>query len=421
MSELTRIHFLQYGKHSAANDWTTTPGSLKFLRPTNNPVIDTGYENVARDYQTGNNENLAALRGIQRLSISDVSAAIHGLSGGGAGDATDSSSLDTCLSEAFECLTGSTATNNAGDTSDGTQGAADTLTVTGAPASPISDGGAVLIKGNSSGKYVAREVVSQSTPVADLVYQLDRTITDDSGASDPATASDVVYAARTYVVSNSVENPIHLYFDSETEGGRQKIFGAMSSASLSFPAGGSSVMNMSGIQMTKWENAAKANPTYSEPTRGNQIIVGDCPFWIKDAGGTNTLFQAFDFDLDMGNQVASRRNEGGENGVSGYVVSNRMPVLTGKIRAGALVSPDEMTQAEMEAFRGADKFSITTADIGLQMGRDAGAAAYIRMPNARLDFVRADENGQRVYQFTATASESSNQASVPGALRIHIF
>jgi len=273
-----------------------------------------------------------------------------------------------------------------------------------------------VIKGDTSGKYVAREVVSQATPVADLVYTLDRDITDDTGAADTATASDEVFAARTFVVSNSVENPIHMYFDTETEGGRQKLFGAMSSASMSFPAGQSSILNMSGLQITKWEDAAKANPTYSEPTRGNQIIVGDCPFWVD-----GTMFQAFDFDLDLGNTVAQRRNEGGENGVSGYVVTNRMPVLTGKIRAGALTGPSEMSEAAMEAFRGTDKFSVTTADCGLQMGRDAGAAVYLRMPAARLDFTRADENGQRVYSFTATATESPNHASVPGALRIHIF
>lgn len=421
MSELTRIHFLQYGKHSGANDWTTTPGSLKFLRPTNNPIVDTGYEAVERAYQTGNNENLADLRGIQRLSMTDVTCALHGLSGGGAGDGVSTSSLDTCLSEAIECLTGAAPTNNTGDTSDGTQGASNTLTVTGAPGSPISDGGAALIKGANSQKYVAREVVSQATPVADLVYTLDRDITDDDGSADTADASEVVYAARTFVVSNSVENPTHLYFDSETEGGRQKLFGAMASATFDFPAGQSTTMNMSGLQITQWENAAKANPTYSEPTRGNQIIVGDCPFWIKDEGGTNTLFQAFDFSLDLGNEVSSRRNEGALNGVSGYVVTNRMPVLTGKIRAGSLLSPDEMTQTEMEAFKGADKFSVTTADISLQMGRDPGAAVMIRMPNARLDFTRADENGQRIYSFTAKATESSNHANVPGALRIHIF
>lgn len=413
MSNLTRIQFLQYGKYANGSTWTTTPGSLKFLRPNNNPTFDFNFTYPERDFQNGLNENFAALRGPQAVAVSDVTVPLYGLSGSGAGDGVDSSTLDTSCSEAIEALTGAAATDNEGDTTDAiSPGSGATLTVDAVPGSPVSDGGAVLVKSDTSGKYVAREVVSSSG--AD--YTLDRVVTDDDGNSDSPEASSVVYAGRSFYFDNTNSNPDHLYFDVETEGARHRMYGVYGNGALQFPAGQYASMNLTGLQLTKWDNPAKANPTYSAPTQGNEIVIVDSPLWIG-----NTQYMAFDFAFDFGVTSSPRRNEGADNGHSGFVRVNSMPKLTGKIRYGALTTPDEITEAAMEALRGSSTFSKVTGDLSVQIGREAGACVYIRMPAAQIKFTKEDNNGQRVLGFEATATESPNQSNVPGACRIHLF
>jgi len=411
MSELTRIQFLQYGKYPNGNTWTTVPAPLKFLRPNNNPTINTTFTYPERDYQNGLNENFAALRGPQDLAVSDIGVAFYGLSGGGAGSGVDSSTLDTSCSEMVESLTGSAPTDNEGDTTDGAApGSGTTVTMGGVPGAPISDGGAMLIKSATSGKYVAREVVSS----AGADYTVDRNVTDDSGASDAPEAASVAYAARTFYFNNTDNNPEHLYFDVENEGARKRLYGCFANAGLQFPAGQYASINLAGIQMTKWDDTAKASPTYAAPAQGNEIVITDSPFWIG-----NTQYQAFDFGFDFGVEFGQRRNDGSDNGTSGFVCTNRRPKLTGKLRYGALTGPAEFTEPAMEALRGANTFSTTTADIALQVGRDPGSCIYIRMPAAQIKFTKEDSNGQRVLGFEAMATESAG--SVPGACRIHIF
>ena len=414
MSELTRIHFLQYAAYADGSIFTGAPAApLKFLRPSNNPTIDTGFTYPERAFQTGNNENLPALRGQQSLSVSDLSFALYGLSGGGAGVGVSSATLDTCCSELVSCLTGSLPEDNEGDTTDAlAPGSGNIVTVAAPPGAPVTDGGGMLVKEATSGKYVAREVVA----LAGADYTVDRDLTDDTGASGAPEAGSDIYAARSFYFDNANENSTHFYFDTETEGSRKKLEGCYSSASIQFPAGQYAGLNLSGIQCTRWVDDIKANPTYIEPDRGDNMVVTDSPFWIG-----NTQYQAFDFSLDFGIAMSERRNEAADNGTSGFVATNRMPVLSGKIRLGALTGPDEMTDAIMEGFRGAENFSTTTADIALQVGRSAGSCIYIRFPAGQLRLIKEDSNGQRCLGFTCTATESPNQDTIPGACRIHIF
>lgn len=413
MSDLKRFHLLRWGAHSNNTDFTSTPGTLTFVRPTNDPLIRVGYDYIDRTgYQTPNGMNLPDLRGKQSVGLPDVQIELEGLSGGGAGDGTASSSLSHTVAQLLANLCGSSLGTATGDTLNASDAGTGTSVIAdGAwPTVPVQ-GRAWLIEGTTSGKLVARTTDSavSTTNVSNDTITIERALTTDTGAADTAAEGTVAYGGRTINLDPDDYNVTHFFLQSELDNSERKFFGCVANWQLLFPRGDVAKVNLTGIQCTSWEDVAESGATYSAPTTGNPIITLDANLWIG-----STLYQGFDFAFDAGLAFEPRASDGGPNGHWGFVRTGAKPVLTGKLRHGALTGPAEATDALLSTWRGANDYSADTFDVSLQVGRVAGAAVYIRIPKARLKLEEADEGGQIIYNMTAMASEDTTSRSGGG-------
>lgn len=413
MSILNRAASLRYGVHSSTSDFTSTPGTLYFVRPRTEVLIEPGsiYEQIPRPYQTDDNEDLPALRGRQDTSMPDLDLVVNGLSGSGAGNGTNTSSLSSVTAPIIGVLAGGTLVEGLGDTFGASPGSGTSFTMDGTASN--TGGSGVLILGNTSGKYSARTVTSAGGSLG-----VDRALTDDTGSADTPSPSSVCYGGRMYPVDNNAgNNPIHLYLDAETYGvDRYQYFGVYpSSAMITAPSGGAVGLSIGGLRCTSWTSAAGASPSYSAPTTGNEIVVTDCPLHIG-----STLYMAYDYEFDFGLQVDLRRSDGGTNGHFGSFVRKRSPSLKFKLRRGAFTAPAEYTRALMETAQGSYPYSTTTYDVMVQLGRLPTACMAIRIPAARLKFTPGDDNGQAIYNVEAISSKSSASSSAYAAM-ITIF
>jgi len=410
MSDTTR-HLYQYGVQASNTDFTSTPGTLKFLRPAEDIIPRPFYEPIPRPYQTGNGEKIPDLRGRQIVEQPDASFEMEGLSAGGAGDGVDASTLDTSLSEALEATIGGLQ-DGVGELTDAVDAGTGASVITDAPSVTVAGGG-VLVEGTISGRLIAREAVS----VAGDTITIDQPLTDMTGAADTAAESTVIGAARSFYFDNEDHDRAHLFWQSELENSERKFFGSLpGNASISIPVDGTVKLGLTGQMFTSWEDVAESGATYVPPTTGSPIVGTEACVWID-----GVLYMAYDLSLDFGLVVSPRRSQCSDNGHLGQVWKTSQPVLTGTLRAGVLTSPAEVTDTQAQLFLGADKNSAPTVDLGVQVGHELGSALYIRMPNARINLEQTDDDGLQVYSLTATATESSNHTNVPGACRVHIF
>lgn len=409
MSDNRQATYVRYGQHASAVDWSSTPGSLKHLRPKDAPVFGIPLRYRDRSgYATGNQERLKDLVGSKDPGgIPDLQIDAYGLSGGGAGDGEDASSLDTDAHELLAVAFGGTQ-DGTGDTTDGADAGSGT-TVTMDAATSFAAGDGVLVKGTSSGKYVGREVVSVSS--ADVT--IDRALTTDAGAADTADEGEVAYAARSFYLAPLQHDVSHLFLTAEGVDWRRDYFGCLF-ASLQIDATdpNSLVYRFGGFQSTDWsDTSSDGNPTYSAPTRGSLINTYDSPLWLD-----STLYMASQVSIYVDLVLAPRAGQGGPNGHHGFAIVNRQARIEATLRSGGLTTPHEVTDTAAATFRG-----DTVVDVGVQFGRSAGAAAYARAPAAEVRLDPVDDNGMNAWRMVAHCTESGNHSNVPGALRYHVF
>jgi hypothetical protein len=404
MSDRVNLNSLRAGIHTSTTDWTSTPGSLTFHRPLNSPIFDPGYTAIERADQRADGATTPALRGPKNVSLPDITVELTGLSGGGAGDSTDASTLGHAVSDFLTSVMGQVASNATGETTDGSDAGSGT-TVTADASTSFTDGDGILVKGTTSGKYVAREVTGAST--ADIT--IDRALTTDDGTADTADEGEVIYAARTYAPAMTTGDHVPFYLDAEGENFRRVFTGCHASASLTLGAGGMAQLNLSGIMATDWTDSPEANPTYADPTTGSPIVLVDCPMWIGSA-----LYYGSVNSIDFGVTYEPRVAQGGPAGHWGMVATaKKAPTFTGEINFGAL--DGEATDALLATWRGTYEHSAPTFDVGIQMGRQPGSAAYFRAPAARFTSINlAARGGQVVAQFTATCTGTD-------PARLHVF
>jgi len=112
----------------------------------------------------------------------------------------------------------------------------------------------------------------------------------------------------------------------------------------------------------------------------------------------DTVYQAFDFAFDGGNELQPRVSSAGEEGSWGSVVTAKSPTLTCKIRMGTDSAPTALTDSALETLLADDD----GGDLSLQVGRSVGATALLRAAAARLmpDVKRTLHNGKYVAECT---------------------
>jgi len=408
VSDNKQAVYVQYGQHASTTDWSSTPGSLKHLRPRNAPVWPIPLTHRDRSgYQTGNQERIKDIVGSKGPEVTDLELDAYGLDSSGAGDGTDASTLDTDAYEILSVAFGGTQ-DGTGDTSDASDaGSGTTVTMDAAAAFAAGDG--MLIKGTTSGKYVAREAVSVSS--ADVT--VDRALTTDVGAADTADEDEVVYAARSFYLAPLQHDVSHLYVRAEGADWRRDYYGCLF-ATLEIDATDplALVYRVGGLQSTDWaDDVSDENPSYSAPTRGSLINTYDSPLWLD-----STLYMAHSVKAIVELAIAPRTGQGGANGRHGFAVVGRTARIEATLRSGGLTTPHEVSDTAATTFRG-----DSVVDLGVQFGRSPGAASYLRAPAAEVRLDPVDDNGMLGWQMVAHCTESGNHSNVPGALRYHVF
>lgn len=400
-----RVLSVQYGPHASNTDWSSTPGTLKFLQPVNEVNLEVGEHYVDREaYQTANGNPLPSRQIDKMAEVPDMTFNVHGLSGGGAGDGVSASTLDHALAEVLEALATS-STSGTGRTS-GTQTGTTTLIGTGSSYGGSATG--VLIAG-VDGFVQAREVYGQSGITSNIC----RAVTTKAGASQQAADGVVGYGSRTYFFDNSTPNRVHLYFDLEGKSFRRELFGVMAQAVLEAPSNAIAQLKLNNIMCTDWEKSTPAAPSYSAPTQGNEVKMSKSPCWIG-----STMYIAKGLKVDFGVKIEKRPGDGGPNGHYGCVVVEVVPRLSFRLFHGSLTAPSEVDDDTFETLKADGVF-----DILYQVGNAPGRALAVRAPAADLKVKQVIDGGRVAYDVEALCCDASDVSTAFGAypLRLHIF
>lgn len=390
MTDLLRLSCLQLGAHTGPNDFddvATNPSRL--LRPDQRPWLGNAWsERLARDWQTCDGEHLKMVTGAQQLdTLPDIPFAFRGLSGGGAPNAIDVSTLDLELQDILEHVHGQASTDGLGDDL-AVGGTATTVRPGGAPAA-VNVGNAILVPMLGSGKNQARMVLSEDG----TDYAVERPFTDGLAADAPAAAGNI-YASRTFALSTKGANLAHLFIDFESELTRLIYRGiAIGSLALAFTNRGIAMATVGGMQFNSFEGLAPVSPSPAEPDHGDEILHFDSPFWIG-----NTEAACKDTTVTITKTLGRRDSACGVQGAFGYAVDDYDVELSTMIRFGDLDL--EANVAMRDLLQG----GVTTQDLAFQSGRQPGAACYFRMPEADVQAQEVADGAHIGLQLTARAT-----------------
>ena len=401
---------IRMGIHNI-NDWVAAPGTLKFVAPEPGWTKVTGYKRIQRPHETGDGEQLHSLQGAQDTQLGNLAIRVRGLSGGGAGNGTSSSSstkLDI-LYEMLNALCGVDASDASGELADAVDAGTGASLVLNAATSFIV-GNPVLVKGPSG--YQARWITAVSGDTATLC----RGLTTDLGVAEDPTENEAVYAGAHWYLRGGTNNHPHLFADIEDSLDRWRLFGMLGNAQLRATAGEILHLVFPTLMGTKWDNdQSLASPTYSEPTAGNEVKVINCPVWIG-----STLYMAHSIGFDFGLQTQPRPSDGAPNGHYGYVANKPFQAqLTMTLHYGSGTAPSEVSASTRNTFEGNDN----RQDILVQFGRSPGECFALRMPDAHLEVSEASENGQKMLQVTARPSkpQGGSSAGELGGVQLAVF
>jgi len=396
--DLSRQVLVKFGKHASATDVSVDAVTTYFVEPQTDPEITTDVQKLERDLVRGDNEEYNLEVGPKDTAINltlEVRGAKTAGGAGGSGDGvTAAYATNTQIGSLLDVVCGVAGTNAAGDTTDGSDaGSGTTVTMDGSSA--LGANQAILVKGTTSTKYEAREVISASS--ADVTVC--RALTNDDGGADTALEAMVAYAASSWYLDADNANHTHAWFDVEGSNWRRKLFGCMGNCTFEFPSGGiaTASFNFTG---TDWSDVAEANPTFSEQRAYNPVVCIDSPFHIGA-----TRYDLLECSVDFGIQTQPKQSFDGANGFEGYAVTRKQPVITAK-----LYYSDTLMNTLQAG---------TAQDVLAQFGRDAGSAIAFRMPaGAPRNAKRSITNGLETIDVEFVGSRPS---AGDGALRIHLF
>lgn len=367
MTDISRALLVRCGLHASVNDITAEAGTLIFIEPVADVDLKANQAKLERNFVRASNEELSAVLGVKSASM-PFTLHVRGVNGG-AGDNVSAARLTkTELGTLLDSIFGA-GTDGTGATITDGDGSVPDLDVD--DTAGFSVGTAVLFSNGT--EIVVREVTARSTSSGAGTLTLDR---DYSG-----TPSGVAYGSASWAAAPSSQSHKHLYFDVEGQNWRRKLFGAMSNLTIAFPMG-QQVTASFDPRFCDWSDAAEANPSFTAPTVGNDIIATNGELFIGD-----TPYAIADLAFDLGLEIQERTDLSAANGVGGYVVVRVKPKLTAKLYKG------ELTTDATDTILGTLQ-SAGTLDVAVQFGRAAGAAMYLRMSAADpRDAVQSITNG----------------------------
>lgn len=396
--DLSRVLLLKFGKHASSTDVSADAVTQYFLEPQTDPELTTDVEKLDRDLVRGDNENYASIVG-KKMTAINFNMEVRGIQqAGGTGGAGDSQSAayttNTQLGSLLDCVCGVNGNNDSGETTDAADAGTGT-TVTMDAATSLSNQNGVLVKGTTSGKYQAREVVSTSGDDVTICREL----TTDTGAADTAAESEVAFASASWYLDADNANHIHAFFDAEGYAWRRKLYGCLGNCTFNVENGAVMTANFT-MGGTDWLDVAEANPTFTAQRAGTPAVAIDSAFHIG-----STRYDLLETSIDLGLTMQDKTTFDGTNGMAGFAVTRAQPVITAKLY---------YSDTLLNTLQGA-----TTQDVLLQIGSTAGSTIAFRMPaGSTRNAKRSITNGMETIdvEFVGSRPTSGN-----GSLRIHLF
>jgi hypothetical protein len=406
VSDLSRMLTMKFAKHSSSTVFDSASiGTAFFLEPESCEAMPRDTERLERNLYRGDNMEYASIRGTKKLDPVTMTLLGRGVNGN-TGTSAFAAAEYTELGQLLDCVIGaSTDPTSSGESATGGTGSSSQLTFASGTNYPAGCG---VLFANTSGQVFARAIVSAAEPPT--------TVTLDRDFTGTAAAATVVRGAR-WSLDPATSMHTHAYLQAEGENWRRNYSGCMSGLDIDMPEGQPVKFNFS-WQPTDWSDSAEANGSFTAPTAGDFIVNVGGLFYIG-----NSAFLLKEAKLSLGYTIVARATQAGQNGVLGYVVTRKMPVLSGKLYMGVNASLGEIADSSgtpsLNSMQGVDVnpgVVVTTRDISLQVGTGGattaatagGRSMYMRMPAAEFRAKLAAENGQEVIQFEAHARRPSS-------------
>jgi hypothetical protein len=393
MTDLNRSSHVLFGLHTNTTTFSGTPSTMRSKELVANAnILPRDRNRVERDLIRGDNDNYAALVGTKDLDPLTLPMLARGLSGNTGGAITSATACE--LADLFDSIFGA-ATDPAGaaTTITGDTGSSGSLTVTSG--TNVANGVGVLFE-DGNGAYVAREVVSGG---GTGTLTLDRDHTDGAPGSD-----DVLYRSAYWLVSPSTTMHTHAGIRVIGSNHERLYVGCVGTCQIEIREGEPVAVNTTWTP-TDWSDAA-VGTSFSAPTAGETIMGVNGALYV----GESTKLILKNATIDFGYTIVPRSTINGSNGVHGYLVTRKQPVITGSFYFGSSgLSFGEVTDTEGSA---------TDFDFNKLIAlENATRTMMIRVPAAELRGRMADENGVAMVNFTAHARRPSSGSPC----RVHLY
>jgi len=395
---ITDSHLLRYAKQTTGLDQNVTSGLLN-LCTEGTPEIVGGLTQGKNDRNLvcGDMQSTVRVNGAKGSAISFTTEAYGCYTAGASGVAAVSAES---LKPLFEALFGAAESVATGDTVSGAS--ALELTVAG---SNLADNDYCLVAGADSGDWQARQIVSgggTTTP------DIDRALTNSGSTEDPATG--IVYGGVTYALDTTNADHDTLMFDFEGDTTRHRVRGVtLGTLTITIPSDGGKVTCAWAGEGNDFDaDQALASPSFSAENDGSPIVALDSPVWI---GATE--YAVRDLVVTITLRQTRRTTQLGINGYHGHGTVGADVTVSGGLYLGS------DTYEAAKAFKETLNTSLSTQDLLIQVGRDAGAAMCIHIPACDFTATQTSFDGLDGLQIEGMATRTSDGGSQP--VRVTFF
>ncbi len=409
MTDVTRMLSLKYAKHTDANTFSNTPGTLRIIEPEDAAAFyPSEVQRLERKLASPDNRRFPHRPGPKKLDVRSLKMRLRGVNNNDGGALVAQSATEH--GEMWDTFFGANATvpSGAATTVTGGNGATPNVTVTSGAGFANGDGILFATSASAPFGYIAREVVSGGGTTTLVV---DRTFS--------GTPVGTAYRAVRHVLSRSTHKHVHGFFSAEGENWRCDYFGCIAESLELDMKEGDVVRCTMGWRPMDWGEVDEANPAYVGATAGAEILAINSAFYL---GSTEYLVKGL--KLNAQNVVAPRDCVNGVNGVHGYEIVDKDEVLlTGQIYVGdnggsigELVY--DAGSPTVKALQSPTSAPAPTFDVAIELANGGpGQSLYIRMPALDLRGEIKDSNGLAVFDFQGYACEPSSGSP----LRVHQY
>jgi hypothetical protein len=407
MTDVSRLSTLRYALQSSAVDFTSIPGTLVPLRPTDDGAsfLPRMRSMIARNLRSLSGRRYLSARGAQ--DVADITLAtefkgVNSNTGGAVSDWEAKMEQGYLLASLF------------GAVGVATTGAAPTVAASGH--SP-STGVLVVVGTTLANGNVIAFTTSETDPQGNQVIEIGRiasgggttTVTlEHPYTGTPATGTTVIRGA-VYTVSDTVTHHVHTFFAAEGENWRRNYLGcAPMSMALSVPNTG--IVGMTSVfSPTSFTDAGENNPTHAEPTAGSPVVVDGARVWF---GGTSILARdiSISYSCATTTRTAATRANGRLGGVQGTGDGKTFTIEFSFYLGDASIPgelPDDGGTFDLGDIIGDDQQAgdiVTARKLSLQVGTEVGASFYAYLPEADCNVTTQHVDGLTMVKVVATGT-----------------